>query len=109
METEIITPQTAQRMIAELLRSAGSGEIWADSLGKKVSQSAYFSLMLWDAVTEGMLRFSDGRTLVIDNVADWVQIVKFLSVHIDGPATQGNTFNNINLYKVYNGIDINRV
>lgn len=65
--------------------------------------------MLWDAVTTGEFLFADGTIVKIDSVKDWFELVRFISSHVDGPAVQENNLTQVNIYKVYNGIDESRI
>lgn len=102
-------PAPVKRVLADLLKKAGQGELLVEAMGKKMRYDHYLALMLWDAVTTGEFYFADGRHLQIQETKEWLEIVKFLMVHIDGPAVQDNTFNGINVFKVYQGIDTDRV
>lgn len=98
-----------KRIIAHMLKKAGKGELFVEAMGKKMRYDAYLALMLWDAATTGQMYFADGRVMIIDDPKIWLEIVKFMSVHIDGPAVMENNFTGVNIFKVYQNIDESKV
>lgn len=106
---DAITDIPVRRRLAALLAKAGEGELFVEAMNKKMRYDEYFALMLWDAVTTGMMYFADGTIVKIDQFKDWLDLIKFLTVHLDGPAIQENKFQGINIFKVYNNIDESRV
>ena len=97
-----------KRMIADALRKAGTKEMYVAAIGKKVPYKDYLAMMLWDVVTNGEFLFADGAKITISDYAEWLSTVKFLSNHLDGNA--GSDVNvGVNVFKVYMGIDTDRV
>jgi hypothetical protein len=108
---QIVTPnEISKRLVAEAMRRVGVKEFFAESVNKNISYADYLALMIWDAVTEGTIMFADGTTvdLRIDDVKIWLDTVKFIASHLDGPV-QTNTFQGVNIFKVYAGIDDDRI
>ena len=98
------------RMLAEFLKARGKNETYIASMKKKFTYAEYVSFMLWDLLVHGKAHFSDGNTFEITaDYDEWLKTVKFVFSHLDGPARDGNTFNQINLFKVYAGFDPDRV
>lgn len=116
-EIEIITPRppsTApkppiKRIIAHQLKRAGRGELFVEAMGKKMRFDAYLALMLWDAATTGTMYFADGTMIKITEFKEWLDLVKFMAQHLDGPAVNETNFNGINVFKVYQGIDEDKI
>lgn len=97
------------RMLAEYLRARGKDRTFIKSLMKKFTYAEYVSFMLWDLLVHGTAHFSNGETFEIVGYDDWLKTAKFVFSHLDGPARDGATFNQINLFKVYAGFDPDRV
>jgi len=110
-DLEIIeTPvEQVKRAIAAEITAMGNKEVYSEYLAKKISYRSYLALVLWEAVTTGSMHFLEGQVLTISKYADWLDTVKFLATHLDGPV--GNSINTqgINLFKVYMGIEEDRV
>ena len=111
-DTEIADPSQVsnptRRKIAEAIGSMAEQEIYAASVGKKVTYINYMSQMIWDLVTSGTMLFSDGTPMQITTSDEWLRVVKFLSNHLDGP-TGVNQEMALNLFKVYVGVDADKV
>lgn len=110
-QNQIVTPDTiSKRLVAEAMRRASSHEFYAESVAKNISYADYMAMMIWDLATEGSLMFADGTILklTIDDLKIWLDTVKFIASHLDGPV-QTNTFQGVNIFKVYTGIDDSRV
>ena len=101
--------QPPKRILAALLKQAGREEVVIAAMGKKMSYREYLAIMIWDIVTTGMMYFADGRMVQVDDFGDWLDAVKFLANHLDGPVVQGNQFTGVNIFKVYQGIDEDKV
>ena len=108
--TEIITdtPTDVKRLIAAHLREHAERIFYAESVGRNMSYAEYFSLMLWDVVSEGKIHFADGTSLEVD-VPQWTAIAKFITTHLEGSATQDPTIGALNVFKVYMGFDEDKV
>jgi hypothetical protein len=76
---------------------------------KRIRKDKFFARMIWDLVTEGQTYFSSGEVLKIRSMEQWTELVKLLTNHVDGPVQKDGITNNINVFKVYNGIDESRV
>jgi hypothetical protein len=73
------------RALTALLERAGSRTVEVD--GKKVSGKRWLADALWQLTTTGTVTLPTGRVLVVEP-KDWLETVKWLYVHIDGPAKQ---------------------
>jgi hypothetical protein len=111
---EVIPPSSApalprntiKRKLAYLLAKAGRGELYVEAMEKKMRYDNYFAIMIWDLATTGEAYFADGTQLKITEVKEWLDLVKFMAVHMDGPAVlEQNVANQINVYKIYTNID----
>jgi hypothetical protein len=98
-----------KRTIAHLIREAGKGDLFVEAMAKNMPYQNYLAIMLWDAVTEGEFLLADGRKIQISEFKDWLDLVKFMAQHVDGPAIIENNFVGINVYKIYQGIDEDKV
>lgn len=101
--------EEVKRMIAHLIREAGKGDLFVEAMETKMPYARYLAIMLWDAVTMGEFLLADGRKIQITEFKDWLDLVKFMAQHTDGPAVIENTFVGVNVYKIYSGIDEDRV
>jgi len=101
--------EQVRRLLADTFKRYGDTVVYSDYLAKKISYKEYLALILWEVVTTGTGHFLEGQALKIDKYGDWLDTVKFLANHLDGPV--GNTINtgSVNLYKVYVGIDESKV
>lgn len=104
-------PPDVKRELAKLLRAAGKKDFFVGMMGgKMLSHEQFFALQMWDLINEGELFLADGTHMRIDSIKDWLEAVKFLSNFMDGPANldQSNS-TNINVFKVYAGINVDDV
>ena len=115
-EIEILPPSTPtvarppiKRVLAHMFKKAGRGELLVEAMGKKMRYDAYLAIMLWDAATTGTMYFADGTIVKISEFKEWLDLVKFMSQHMDGPAVNETNFNGVNIFKVYQGIDESKV
>lgn len=111
LEGDMLPPDVEQgvkRTIAEAMRKRADMKGYFDSIGKKMTNKDYLALMLWDIITNGEFHFADGTTFHIDDYAEWLQTVKFMSMHLDGNATTDNPVG-VNVFKVYMGFDEDKV
>jgi len=95
-----------KRMLADAFRDAGLTEIFYTPDNKRMTNSQALAHMIWQATVEGEIYFADGTVMKVnENPKVWLDLVRFLSNHIDGPAGNTANFNGINVFKVYKGID----
>lgn len=112
-ETEIITapeiiPQI-KRGIAKALHEVGEREQpYEPDAFKFTKNKDILATVLWDIVTTGKGLLADGSELVPDSYTDWLATVKYLITHLDGPVA-GDEGIGTNVYKVYVGINIDKV
>lgn len=52
--------------------------------GKQVAGGELLAQLLWEIATTGKARFPDGTELIV-GPRDWLEMVKWLYSHIDGP------------------------
>ena len=100
--------RASQRQIAALLLAEGDNEIYVEAIGAKMSQKKWLAIMVWDFITTGSMHFADGNLIRIGSFEQWMGMVKFLSTHIDGPASRDMNLG-VNIFKVYNGIDVDKI
>jgi hypothetical protein len=98
-----------RRIIAHYMKLAGKENVDVQAMGKRMSYRKYLGIMLWDAATMGEMYFADGTKVQITDFKDWLDLVKYMSNHMDGPAVQDATFVGVNVFKVYSGIDDSKV
>lgn len=109
-ETKTLTPAAEiKRQIAEAVKNMGDKIIYSEYLAKKISYRDYLSLMLWEALTMGEIHYLEGQTLKIEKYSDWLDTMKFIANHIDGPVGNAINTQSLNLFKVYMGIDESKV
>jgi hypothetical protein len=106
-------PETAgvtKRMIADAFRDIGNREILYEPDNRRMTYARALASMLWQAAVDGVVYFSDGTTLKVSEDAKvWLDTIKFLANHLDGPAGNTANFTGINVFKVYRGVDPDRV
>lgn len=102
---------SVRRIIAEELRIRGNRQVYVEADGgSRVSYANWLATMVWDGVTEGIVTFSDGSMLDIrQDPKQWLDLVKFLASHLDGSPSVGAQFNGVNVFKIYRGIDADRL
>jgi hypothetical protein len=100
-----------KRIVAEALRRRGMKEIYIDADGgKKIPYVEWLATMVWDGIIEGEITFADGKAMDIHGETKlWMELVKFVSMHLDGGVNQNAQFNGVNIFKVYKGIDPDKV
>jgi hypothetical protein len=113
-ELNLIDPGLGKRLIADSLRTLATVLVTSyGHAGKKFTRSDYLAEMLWQGVIEGEIQFADGKSFNIKDEKDgtriWLDLVKFLAGHLDGPMGNGAQFNGVNIFKVYKGIDTDQV
>lgn len=112
-ETEIITspeiiPQI-KRGIARALAEVGEMEQPYEPAAFKFTKNKdILATVIWDIVTTGKGLLADGTVMKPDSYTDWLATVKYLITHLDGPVG-GDEGIGTNVYKVYVGINIDKV
>jgi hypothetical protein len=71
------------RALTEILERGGAKTVLVD--GKPMSGKRYIARALWELATTGRVTLPDGTSWTVDP-KDWLDTVKWLYVHIDGPA-----------------------
>jgi hypothetical protein len=100
----------SKRIIAEAMRHGGLKEIFIGAQGgKKVTQAEWLSTMVWDGVTQREIIFADGAKFVVEDVKEWLALVKFLAGHLDGPVNPNALIGTMNFFKTYIGFDTDKV
>ena len=77
-----------ERALTAILEAAGSRSIVMPD-GKKLSGKRFIAQALWELVTTGKVTMPDGVTWTVEP-RDWLETVKWMYVHIDGPAKQSH-------------------
>jgi len=100
-----------RRMLADAFRDQGLQEVvYFPDGGRKMSYASALSKMIWQALVEGEMYFADGTVVKVSGeMKQWIEILKFVSTHIDGAAGTNNSVGQVNIFKVYKGIDTDRV
>lgn len=98
-----------KRKLASQLHRQLRKRILAAPLGKTVSREQYLAKMLTDLATNYQTQTLEGDVIKIGDMREWIEIIKFIHTHIDGPVGTDNTFNGVNIFKVYAGIDMDKV
>jgi hypothetical protein len=99
---------TARRQIADLMNRIGENQIFVTPMNKMMTYKEYLAVMLWDLATEGQFNFSDGVRVMIEDVDQWLSVVKFIATHLDGPAGRDLTVT-ANVFKIYNNVDVDQI
>lgn|SRR3990167_309066 len=97
-----------RRAISDALRKAGDSQAFIQAMGRKMSYREYLGIMVWDLLSNGEFLFADGTKLQLSDTSEWVALLKFVANHMDGPVT-GDTNIGLNIFKVYMGIDQDKV
>jgi len=74
------------RALAKILETSGKKSIVRPDTGKKISRKNLLAEMIWTAATEGKVTIPGGETLTVKDIGEWMALVKFIHIHIDGPA-----------------------
>jgi len=74
------------RALTALLERAGAKTVLVD--GKNVSSKRWLAGALWQVITSASVTMPDGRTFDVEP-KDWLETVKWLYAHVDGPPRQG--------------------
>jgi len=103
----------SKRMIADALRRIGTTEITNFALNKRQTYYDALATMIWQGIVEGIVYFADGTTFAIPDLRDgpklWMDMVRFIAGHLDGGVGINAQFNTQNVFKIYQGIDPERV
>lgn len=73
-----------KRALTELLQKAGNKKILTAE--GEVARKKLLADLAWQLATFGQVTFPDGRTVVVEDITEWGQIVKWIYTHIDGGA-----------------------
>lgn len=112
-ETEIITapeiiPQI-KRGIAKALHEVGEKDQPYDPNAFAFTKNKdILATIIWDIVTTGEGALANGKIMKPESYTDWLATVKYLITHLDGPVA-GDEGIGTNVYKVYVGINIDKV
>ena len=74
------------RALTALLEMAGAKSVILDN-GEKVTPKRYVASLVWQALMTGNVALPDGKAIKLGG-KDWVELVKFLYNHVDGPPKQ---------------------
>lgn len=115
MELDIIPSDESlsKRMIADALRNAGLTPVLMESTNRRMTYYDALANMIWQGIVEGVIYFADGSTFNVPELKDgprvWLDLVKFVSNHIDGGVGMNTNVGTVNVFKVYQGIDVDKV
>ncbi len=99
----------SKRKLATKLSRQLHRRVLAASVGKKMSHEQYLAKMLVELATNMETTTMDGKVVKVTDIKEWSEIVKFIHTHLDGPASSEAQFNGLNVFKVYAGIDVDKV
>lgn len=101
----------SKRTIADTIRNGAFASLVSFADGaRETTNVQYLAKMLWDAAVEGMATFADGSFIDLrEDPRLWLDLIKFLANHLDGAASLTANFNGVNVFKVYQGIDTDRL
>jgi hypothetical protein len=98
------------RILADAIRARGKMEIRSEYTGKMHTNYDYASLMLWEAINEGIIHFSDGQELNIQTKdRSWLEILRFAMQHVEGAPNTNIPIGRVNIFKVYMNIDTDKM
>lgn len=107
---ERIPKPVSKRKLATNLAKVGKRTRFVPLSGKRQSYERILAEMVWEAIATRTITFLDGSTVEIDKPEVWLDFVKFIHAHLDGPITvESMNFTEVNVFKVYAGIDIDKV
>jgi len=99
----------SRRQMAGALKRQLSRRSYAATQGKKVAKREYLAKMITELALNQETFAMDGTSIQCGDYNDWLKTVQFVFNHLDGPATQEAQFNGVNIFKVYAGIDPDKV
>jgi len=102
---------TSRRVIADAIRDGAYTRLiaYADGL-KETTNVDFLAETLWNAAVNGQVHFADGKIIhLVEEPKLWMELVKFLAGHIDGGVTVNSNNNTKNVFKIYMGIDPDKV
>lgn len=113
MDQEIITapdviPAIKRAVASSFARQADIEVPYAPNADAKLKNRDILATILWDIATYGFGVLADGQKITPESYSDWLATVKYLVTHLDGPVG-GEEGLGTNVYKVYVGIQIDKV
>jgi hypothetical protein len=99
----------SRRILAKELLKDLNSLTYSSSISKRVRKKKYLMSMLTDLALTTRAVTLDGDTIEVNDTKEWLDVVKALLMHIDGTASNDTQFNGVNVFKVYAGIDIDKV
>ena len=100
---------SSKRQLAENLQKELDTKTYIRKTGKKQRKGEFLAKMLGDLVVHGSCTTSEGEVLSPKDFKEWFDAVKFIHTHMDGPASNDTTFQGVQIFKVYAGIDVDEV
>lgn len=108
-EIKVEAKKEGRRKLAASLEKQLSKKTFASAHGKKISKKAYLSKMLSELSTNGVTHTLEGEELKPSSFKEWLDLVKFIHSHLEGPAPQQLEVDHQISFKVYAGIDVDRL
>jgi len=68
------------KLLSEVLREASVARM--EAAPQRISFRKYLARMVWDGLTQGTLRFSDGRVIEL-GARDWMDLVKWVFANVE--------------------------
>lgn len=114
MSNEIIEspeiPNKVRRAVAEaLIRQAETEVSYYANAGKMTKNKDVLATILWDIATNGSAMFVDGREWHPETYSDWLNTVKYLVSHMEGPVAGEDGNLGANVFKVYVGVKVDQI
>ncbi len=99
---------TRRVLARELLKELNS-LTYSSAVGKRVRKKKYLMSMLTDLALTQKATTLDGEEITVQDTKEWLDVVKTVLQHIDGSPNNDSQFNGVNVFKVYAGVDIDKV
>jgi hypothetical protein len=71
------------RQVAAAIAAAGDQIIAVN--GQRISRREALAHLVWNAMVEGEVTFVDGRVIQVDDMDQWLALIKWVGAHLDGP------------------------
>lgn len=97
-----------RRVLAAQLSSSLRKTTFRTSRGKKIGRGRQLADMITELAINRQTTSADGTVIEIDD-KQWLELVKFVYAHIDGPSGNEPVGGPVAIFKVYAGFDVDRV
>jgi hypothetical protein len=83
-----------RRQLAGSISAAGDSVVTVH--GAKITKREAVSHLVWNALVYGEIYFADGRVIQLDDVDQWLAVLKWVGAHVDGPPVTFSDSQNVN-------------